>query len=137
MLFCAFDGFFHDRVIAMALGIDEECVLPVFASARAFVDMGEIDAGIFKDTEDADQSARFVGGVEEERGLVVAGSLGLLSTEDIEAGDVAGVVFGFFEQGGQAVELAGKNGPDGGGARGGSNTFRDAIFFDCGLDGAA
>lgn len=137
VLACFGESVGHGRVVLVALGVDEEGVLPVVASARAFVDVREVDAGLIEDAEHRDEGAVFVDGVEHNACFVVAGSLGALLAEDVEACDVVGVVFDFLEEGVEAVELARERGPDGGRAGRGADACRDAVFFDGDLGGLA
>src|SRR5438477_8069379 len=72
MLLRLLDRGLHAGVVLMALGIDEEVILPVHFFARPLLDVGEIDSILFEYIENFREGARLVRGGEHDRRLVVA-----------------------------------------------------------------
>ena len=86
------DGGRHVRFVAMRVGVDEESVFPIHASAWSLVDVTQIDAGVSKHREHVNERSRRMLRHKHDGGAVGTRWLGSLSSEHKEPRDVVGFI---------------------------------------------
>ena len=106
----------HVGVLAVAVDVHQEDVLPEHGLGGARLELGHVDLLVGELEQGADQGARPVlGEAEAEAGLVVAGGRRVVAGQGDEAGHVAEVIGDIAGEHGGPVQLGGAGGADRGG----------------------